>query len=114
MRGRTNIVALLYANMEELTFKHIFSRTVSATIKLPAGPPAKGACMVPIVEWTGKPKLKHFAQYRQWVLHVQQMLVDRWQTTTLYALGVGPKLTELWAFEPGTAPKLIEKIPYGL
>jgi hypothetical protein len=64
--------------------------------------------------WTGRPKKKHVSEYRQWILHVQQQLADRWQERLLYALGVARERTEVWTFEPDQLPKLAWILPIGL
>jgi len=64
--------------------------------------------------WTGRPKPKHIAEYRQWILGVHQQLANRWQKQLLYTLGVGRERTEVWTFEPGQAPKLAQILPVGL
>lgn len=103
--------------MGEPTFRifiHRFSPSVQGEIRVPDQPPPKGQTVQLEHYWTGRPKRKHIPAYRQWVLFVTQSLADRWDYSILYGLGVAENLTELWRFEPGQAPKLIEKLPLGL
>jgi hypothetical protein len=67
-----------------------------------------------VLEWSGKPKSKHLAAYRQWALFIHQTLADRWGERILYVLGTTANQTELWSFEPGRAPKLIKKLDVGI
>ncbi|MGA8658281.1 MAG: hypothetical protein WB586_19235 [Chthoniobacterales bacterium] len=97
-----------------LTFIHRFSRTLSCELQIPAAPPAPGQLLLPTCCWSGRPKPKHIPAYRQWALLVHQNLADQWQQRILYGLGTAPNWTELWCFEPGGTPKLLQKIPVGI
>ena len=98
-----------------LKFVHRFSRTVWCEITVPDFPPANGKLAPPCASnWIGRPKPKHVAAYRQWMLSVHQHLADRWQIKILYALGPSPHRTELWCFEPGKPPRLREVLPVGI
>jgi hypothetical protein len=97
-----------------LTFIHRFSPTVSCTARIKDEPPVPGQNLAYAFEWMGKPKPKHLAAYRQWILATNQMLCDRWQKTILYALGTTEKETEFWAFKPGEPPKLAQKLNIGI
>jgi hypothetical protein len=73
-------------------------------------PPGPGQLFQLRCVWTGRPRTKHLPEYRRWVLCTTQSLADRWRSRILYGLGVTPNCTEFWAFEPGAAPKLVEKL----
>lgn len=97
-----------------LTFGHRFSRSVQCTMRILDKPPEPHSRVDVDIEWTRRLKRKHIPAYRQWVLSTQQILADRWQMRMLYALGVAHNLTELWGFEPGGAPRLVEKLNVGI
>jgi hypothetical protein len=65
-------------------------------------------------EWSGQPKREHLAPYRQFILSTVQILSDRWGATILYGLGTAADETELWSFEPGKAPRLVQKLNVGI
>ena len=100
--------------MNTLRFIHRFSRSVQCELRVPDVPPADGQILQLDSTWTGRPKRRHLPAYRQWILYVTQSLADRWDQRILYALGVAENQTEVWGFEPGESPQLIEKIPIGL
>lgn len=58
--------------------------------------------------WDGHPKPAILPEYRAWAMTVISELANHWGTKIAYALGVSEHETELWAFEPGKAPELIE------
>jgi hypothetical protein len=97
-----------------LTFVHRFSRTVQCEMKVRDEPPGPRKMLSCEHQWTGRPKRKHLPHYRRWALCTTQFLADRWNQRVPYALGTAPNRTELWAFEPGAAPKLLEKINCGI
>jgi hypothetical protein len=97
-----------------LTFIHRFSRSVMCEMRVVDAAPQPGEMLQFNHEWTGRPKPKHIAAYRQWTLYVTQMLTERWGKRILYGLGVSPSCTELWSFEPGSSPKLLEKARFGI
>ena len=97
-----------------MKFIHRFSRTLQVEVTLTDEKPPAGQHHVVRVEWIGQPKRKYLAEYRQWMLHVQQLACDRWQCSLLYALGTKCNETEFWAFEPDKPPKLLEKAPVGI
>jgi hypothetical protein len=86
----------------------------TATVRVPDHAPEQRSLFDLSFEWEGQLKRKHVPAYRQWILSTNQILAERWQTTILYALGTDRNLTELWCFEPGTAPKLLEKLNVGI
>jgi hypothetical protein len=92
-----------------LKFIHRFSRSVICEMRVEDQAPQPGQMLRHTCEWSGRPKPKHISTYRQWILFVIQTLADRWEKKVLYALGVSPRRTEFWAFEPGQPPKLIKK-----
>jgi hypothetical protein len=98
----------------ELTFVHRFSRSVCCTVHVQDETPEPESQLILQFEWTERPKPKHIAEYRQWMLGTLQALCDRWQGSILYCFGSGPRTTELWSFEPGKPPRLQETIPVGL
>jgi hypothetical protein len=98
----------------KLRFVHRFGPGVLCELQVNAEPPAKGEFFHVSIAWTGKPKKKHTPQYRQWVLSTTQHLCDLWDYRILYGLGLEKNATEFWQFEPGQAPKLVQKIPFGL
>jgi hypothetical protein len=65
--------------MADLIFIHRFSRTVWCTVRIKEDPPAPGETVVWDFEWTSRPKPKHIAQYRQWVLSTTAILAQRWK-----------------------------------
>jgi hypothetical protein len=87
-----------------LTFLHRFSRTVSCKMRVIDFTPRPGHLMQCNCEWTGRPKPKHIAQYRQWVVSTAAILAQRWKQRILYCLGVSSTCTEIWAFEQGSLP----------
>lgn len=97
-----------------LTFIHRFSSTLQCQMRVVDCPPERECTLRYTYEWTGRPKPKHFAEYRRWVLKTTQLLADRWNVCVLYGLGVSPTCTEFWAFEPWGTPKLIQKVPLGI
>jgi hypothetical protein len=101
------------AEPETLTFVHIFSRELRCTLSVANQAPEAGMLRLRM-EWTGRPKKKNVPEYRQWILGVNQSLVERWGRTLLYALGVAPDRTEFWTFEPGKAPKLARVVNAGI
>jgi hypothetical protein len=97
-----------------LTFIHKFGRNIQCKVRVPDRPPEAGAhCILPF-EWTGRLKRKHIPTYRQWVLSMTQTLSDHWGITMLYALGTHHNRTEVWSFQPGSAPKLVERLNVGI
>jgi hypothetical protein len=99
---------------EALLFVHRFSRKLQCEIRVKDQAPIGGENLSLKYEWTGRPSPRDVNEYRQWVLSVAQSLCDRWNTTMLYCLGSSKNCTELWCFEPGKPPKLMDKIPAGL
>ena len=97
-----------------LTFVHRFSRTVQCCVRVDDQPPEPGSGLNLRFEWSGRPKPKHIAAYRQWILGTVKILADRWDSRILYALGVAANSTELWTFEPGKAPQLVKKLNVGI
>jgi hypothetical protein len=97
-----------------LTFVHRFSRTVQCELRIIDQPPQPGGQPTLRCEWLGKPKPKYIPEYRQWILSTHQFLADRWQQRVMYALGVARDHTELWIFEPGGTPKLLQKLNVGI
>src|ERR1700724_2094274 len=97
-----------------LTFAHRFSPTVQCCVRVSDQPPGPGAPLNLTFHWSGQPKRKHLATYRQWILSTVQILSDRWGATILYGLGTAADATELWSFEPGSAPRLLEKLSVGI
>jgi hypothetical protein len=103
------------AEAQPLRFVHRFSRSVSCEMRVTDQPPASGETFQAACQWTGPgPKPKHIPAYRQWILYTTQLLADRWQKRLLYALGVAPNRTEVWAFEPGSVPKLLKRLNCGM
>ena len=97
-----------------LTFIHRFSPTVSCTVRIKDEPPISGQNLAYDFEWTGKPKRKHLAAYRQWILATNKLLCDRWKKTILYVLVTAPNQAEFWEFEPGQPPRLAQKLNVGI
>jgi hypothetical protein len=97
-----------------LTFAHKFSPTVQCSVRVSDQPPEPGAGLNLRFEWSGQPKREHLAPYRQFILSTVQILSDRWGATILYGLGTAADSTEVWVFEPGKAPRLLEKLPVGI
>src|SRR6202035_1303432 len=93
-----------------VTFVHKFSPTVQCSVRVSDQPPEPGAPLNLTFHWSGQPKRKHLAPYRQWILSTVQILSDRWGAEILSGLGVAADETELWSFEPGKAPRLLEKL----
>ncbi len=100
--------------MTDLIFIHRFSGTVWCTVRIKDDPPAPGKTVVWDFEWTGRPQRRHLAEYRRWVFITAQLLADRWKARVLCCLSVSPTSAELWGFEPGGTPKLIEKVALGI
>jgi len=98
----------------KLRFVHRFSGGVSCEMMTADVPPAPGSQFVWNFEWTGRPRPKHINEYRMWVLSTTQLLSDRWGISIMYILIPTSRLTELWHFAPGQAPKLIQKFPFAL
>jgi hypothetical protein len=69
-----------------------------------------GSTFLHQIEWTGKPKPKHIAEYRQWILATIQTLCERWNKSILYALSPNPHSTELWSFRAGSSTKTRRKV----
>jgi hypothetical protein len=97
-----------------LTFAHRFSPTVQCCVRVVDRPPEPGATLNLTFQWSGRPKRKHLGEYRRWILSTAQTLADRWEARILYALGVAANSTELWTFEPGKAPQLVQKLNVGI
>ena len=97
-----------------LTFAHRFSPTVQCSVRVDDQPPEPGAPLNLTFHWSGQPKREHLAPYRQWILSTVQILSDRWGVTILYGLGAAADATELWSFEPGKAPRLVQKLNVGI
>lgn len=98
----------------KLHFVHHFGGGVVCELTIADRAPEPGRTFLQEIEWTGKPKPKHIAQYRQWILTTTQTLCDRWNRSILYALSPNPRSTELWSFLPGRAPRLEQKWPFAL
>jgi hypothetical protein len=96
-----------------MKFVHRFSHSVSWEMIVSDEPPSKGESHIQELKWTSRPKPKHIAQYRQWGQSTA-ILAQRWKQQILYGLGVSSTSTELWAFEPGQPPKLVEKLQLGI
>jgi hypothetical protein len=97
-----------------LRFVHRFGHSLRCELCVEDRPPQPGEQHRLRCEWIGKPKCKHIPEYRRWILQTHQFLADRWQQRVLYALGVARNQTELWCFEPGGSPKLLEKLNIGI
>jgi|SRR6516162_5546875 hypothetical protein len=95
----------------KLTFVHRFGGGVVCELTTGDSAPKPGSMFLYQIAWTGKPKPKHIAEYRQWMLTTTQTLCERWNTSILYALSPTPHLTELWSFRPDRAPKLDKSYP---
>jgi hypothetical protein len=91
-------------NAKALTFVRRFSRTVSCKMRVVDSAPRLGHLMRCNCEWTGRPKPKHIAQYRLWVVSTTAILAQRWKQRILYCLGVSSTCTKVWAFEQGSLP----------
>ena len=103
------------AENKTLKFVHYFSRSLQCELQVPAAPPGPNEMLLPVCVWIGgRPKKKHVREYRQWALLVHQSLADQWGKRIAYGLGVAPNRTEFWCFEPGCAPKLLQKVPFGI
>jgi hypothetical protein len=112
--GQTPQRKSLLLNPDTLGFVHVFGRNLRCTLTVSAEPPTQGVLRHQSCEWDGKLKPRHVPEYRRWILEVYRTLADRWGQKVLYALGISPRATELWAFEPGQAPRLIKKVPFGI
>jgi hypothetical protein len=99
---------------ETFRFVHVFSRNLRCALTVSSEPPDQGTVRQQSCEWEGRLKPRHIPEYRQWILEVYRTLADRWGQKVLYAFGISRSETELWEFEPGQAPKLIQKIPSGI
>jgi hypothetical protein len=97
-----------------LTFIHRFSRTLECQMRVVDCPPERECTLQCTYEWTGRPKPKHFGEYRRWVLSTTAILARRWKQRILYCLGVSSSCAELWSFEPRQSPKLVAKLPLGI
>ena len=97
-----------------LKFTDRFSRSITCEMLTPDVPPERGKGLTLLHQWTGRPKKKHLAAYRQWTIYSVQILATRWQKRILYALGIASDKAEIWCFEPGGSPRLLETIPVGL
>jgi len=107
-------VAMADGSPDELSFEHVFSPQVRCTLTAPARAPVPGTLRPVTCEWVGRPKPKHAAECKHWMLSVYQKLAQRWNQRLIYAHGLSPTRTELWSVEPGQAPTLIETIPFGI
>jgi hypothetical protein len=99
---------------KDLTFRHRFGADLVASITVPSEPPSRSEPFAVVsVEWEGSGKLspKHIPAYRTWILATHKVLADRWGSRITYALQTSEKSTEMWAFEPGEEPKLVNKLP---
>ena len=106
---------LVAGKNKALRFIHRFNRTLSCEMQVPVKPPGPGERFSPVCLWSGgRPKRKHIAAYRQWVLFTTQTLADSWGQTIAYGLGTAPNRTELWYFEPGKPPKLVKRLNAGI
>jgi hypothetical protein len=97
-----------------LTFVHRFSRSVTCEMTVRDEPPESGMALSCEHQWSGRPKPKHVSAYRHWTLHTTQFLAERWQKRILYGLRIARNRTELWAFEPGSTPKLLKILNCGI
>jgi hypothetical protein len=98
-------------NSQSLTFVHVFRRGLRCTMTVPDYCPVSGEVQNICCEWTGRLKRKHLDEYRRWQLVTYEFLSTRWGKRFLYALGTAPNETEIWAFEPDQAPRLLQKMP---
>lgn len=98
----------------KLTFVHKFSSSVQCVVRAPDESPKPGTCLNLDFEWTGRLKRKHISDYRRWMLTVNQTLSDNWAMRFLYALGTHHNRTEVWHFEPGQTPRLVQKLNIGI
>ena len=93
-----------------MTFVHRFSRSLSCTMTVADDPPLNGERYIQRVEWTGRPKPKHAREYIQWCHVVHSHLANYWGLRLMHVVQTKPTLWECWAYEPGTAPRLLDKI----
>lgn len=100
---------------DELIFVHRFNRELVATLRVTKPAESDGpVIMRPNCEWSGRFKPKHVPEYRQWGLSVHERLSELWQMRIMYALIAKLNETELWLCEPGKAPRLVQKLGFGI
>jgi hypothetical protein len=93
-----------------MTFVHQFNRRVRVTVTVTDEMPAKGKTHIVNCEWTEfpKPLPKFMREYVRWICEVNRICADKWNEPIAHAVQVGPRTWELWHFEPGRAPVLVE------
>ena len=93
-----------------MTFTHKFNRKLLCTMTVADQPPVNSERYIQKVEWTGCPKSKHIREYIRWCHVVHSHLADHWGLRLMHAVQISPTLWECWAYAPGEAPKLLDKI----
>jgi hypothetical protein len=93
-----------------MTFIHQFTRQIRCTVTAPDEPPPRGSISTLDFQWTERRlKKKHVRQYIQWILEVNRICADRWQTRVMYCVQITATTAQMWLFEPGKAPKRIDE-----
>jgi len=92
-----------------MTFVHQFSRRVRCTVSTTDAPPPKGDTSFLTFAWSSRPKKKHLADYKRWLLEVCRVCANQWDQRILYAVQVSPKAWEYWCFAPGEPPRRVSE-----
>jgi len=93
---------------DEKLFRCSFGSGVAATIRVCKEPPAKGSSHILGVEWTGRPKQKHFRKYIEWMNSVNQQLADEWKISMMHVFQTTPQGVEVWTYAPGEKPRRVD------
>jgi hypothetical protein len=86
-----------------LTFIHRFSRTLQCQMRVVDFSPERECPLQYAYKWTGRPKPKDFAEYRQWILSTIAILALRWKQQIVYCLR-SSTCVEIWSFEQVSFP----------
>jgi hypothetical protein len=72
-------------------------------------PPRPSESHVLNVKWSAKPKLKHAREHVSWCHTIHEHLANLWNFNIMHAVQGAPRICEIWGYEPGQPPRLLQK-----
>lgn len=90
------------------TFKCAFGPGITCKIQVTDTAPPKGESHIRLVEWTGTPSMLVLRPYVNWMHSVNQQLANEWGIKLMHIFLVSRTGIEVWGYEPGKEPKLLE------
>ena len=80
-----------------MTFVHQFNRTLRVTVCVADDPPVNGEHFIQHVEWSTRPKSKHYGEYLRWCHEVYSHLASRWDLRLMQVIQASRGRWEIWA-----------------